>query len=171
MQQLLLYKFRRKKSGGTYSERCCKNKNNSFDVFAYLPENKSCDLENNRIEIGFDDIENMFSYLDAKAKNDFLYGIEERIESEKSYSKKLSVVLCTNRISETLKKCMTALCTQNASPEDYEIIFVNNDYKNKEIKEFAQSFGKINPDLVILLHRLRDFHMHETADCGHRPAK
>ena len=125
------------------------NKNNSFDVFAYLPENKSHCAENDRAEIGFDDIENMFSYLDAKAKNDFLYSIEERIESEKSYSKKLSVVLCTNRISETLKKCMTALCTQNASPEDYEIIFVNNDYKNKEIKELAQSFGKINPYLDI----------------------
>ncbi len=85
-----------------------------------------------------DDVQTMFSFIDAKSKNDMLYGIEGRLQSTDRCEKKLSVVLCTHKISETLKDCLEALCMQDANPEDFEIVFVNNNFKEPALKELVQ---------------------------------
>lgn len=120
-----------------------------FDIYAST-EKKSADFSDNGVkEYVFDDMEAMFCFIEAKAKNDILYKTEERIESEKSFNKKLSAVVCTYRVSETLKKCIKALCNQTADKKDYEIIFVNNDYKNSELKELVQNISAQYPDIDI----------------------
>ncbi len=124
------------------------NKNNAFDIFASL-ESKQPVCVGDAPEYVFDDEQTMFSYLDARAKNDILYGLEERIEAPQGYSKKLSVVLCTHKLSDVLDDCIEALCNQTVSSEDYEIIFVNNDFKNARIKEFVQEKVKKYPDIKI----------------------
>ncbi len=95
-----------------------------------------------------DDIEAMFSFVDAKAKNDMLYALEGRIQ-ENEYTKKLSVVLCTHKMSDTLKDCMEALCNQNADPEAFEIIFVNNNIRETVLKEYVQDVRQKYPFLSI----------------------
>ena len=97
----------------------------------------------------FSDIQAMVSFLDARIKNDLLYKLEEKIESEKNYTKKLSFILCTHRISKVLYECMEALISQDAPKEDYEIVFVNNNFKDDKIKEFVLEAGKNHPDVTI----------------------
>lgn len=86
----------------------------------------------------FDDIQTLFSFLDAKAKNDMLYEMEGRVENPAEPTTKLSVVLCTHKISETLGDCMDALCNQTVDPKDFEIVFVSNNFRDKALKEFVQ---------------------------------
>lgn len=97
----------------------------------------------------FSDTETLVSFLDARVKNDLLYKIEEKIESEKTFSKKLSFILCTHKISDVLYECMDALISQDQDKKDYEIVFVNNNYKDDKIKEFVLDTGKKNPDVTI----------------------
>lgn len=96
-----------------------------------------------------EDIETMFSFIDAKAKNDMLYALEGRLYEAKEYTKKLSVILCTHRITDTLKDCMEALCKQKADPEDFEIVFVNNNIRAVELKEYVQDIRQKYPSLSI----------------------
>lgn len=79
----------------------------------------------------------MFAFLDAKVKNALLYRMEEIIETEKTFEKKLSVILCTHKNSKRLKECLQALCSQSAAAEDYEIVFVNNNFSDTSIKELV----------------------------------
>lgn len=119
-------------------------KKEQFDIFIYVNKN-NISLKDG--EFLFDDTETMFSFLDAKVKNDILYDLERRIEEDKSFSKKLSVILCTHKMSDTLRDCLEALCCQDASKDDYEIIFVSNDPKCRELKELVQNIGKKYPDI------------------------
>lgn len=121
------------------------DKKEGFDFTTALPEYSSNGFEGYIL----DDIETMFSFIDAKAKNDMLYGLEGRLQGEEEYKKKLSVVLCTHKMSETLTACMDALCNQNASPEDFEIIFVNNNIRETALKEYVMSVCKKYPELTI----------------------
>ena len=95
-----------------------------------------------------DDIETMFSFIDAKAKNDMLYALEGRLQ-ETEYTKKLSVILCTHKITTTLKDCMEALCNQNANPDDFEIVFVNNNIRETALKEYVQDIRQKYPKLSV----------------------
>lgn len=120
-----------------------------FDIYASLKKGRA-DFSGDGIkEYVFDDTENMFYFIEAKAKNDILYKLEERIESKKNYSKKLSAVVCTYKASETLKKCVKALCNQTADKNDYEIVFVNNDFENCELKELVQNISAQYPETDI----------------------
>ena len=86
----------------------------------------------------FDDTKTAFSFIDARAKNDMLYEMEGRVENPEPPATKLSVVLCTHKISETLPDCMEALCNQAADPKDFEIVFVSNNFRDNRLKEFVQ---------------------------------
>ena len=97
----------------------------------------------------FSDIETLFSFADAKLKNDLMYEKEAIIESGEKSGKALSFVLCTNKYSDGLKECLLSLANQNCPKEDYEIVFVNNSFEDKKIKELAQSTAKDFPDLCI----------------------
>ncbi len=120
----------------------CEEKDADFDIFSSTLKKEATVRENGCPEYVFDDIQTMFSFVDAKAKNDIVYGLEKQISEEKNYAKKLSIVLCTHKIVPTLSDCFASLCEQSAKPEDYEIVFVNNDFKNKELKEFVQNMRK-----------------------------
>lgn len=124
------------------------NKENQFDIFASI-NYKSPDYIGDNAVYSFEDAETMFSLLDARVKNDVLYSFEERIETEQTYTKKLSVILCTHKLSAVLDDCMEALCNQNAKSDDYEIIFVNNSFKDAQIKEFVQDKSKKYPNIDI----------------------
>lgn len=124
------------------------NKDNKFDIFASLKKGEAGYI-GDAPEYDFDDIQTMFSFIDAKVKNDILYRLEEKIETEQKYEKKLSVILCTHKLSPVLDQCMEALCTQNAQKSDYEIVFVNNNFRDSQIKEFVQEKAKKYPDVDI----------------------
>ena len=120
-------------------------KSENFDFVVALPEYKQQGFDGYVL----DDIETMFSFIDAKAKNSMLYSIEGRLQGEEEYKKKLSVVVCTHKMSQTLKECMDALCNQNASAEEYEIVFVNNNIRETVLKEYVMSLSKEHPELKI----------------------
>ncbi len=116
--------------------------NEGFDIFATTMKEKASKGIDGAKEYAFKDILSLFSFIDAKAKNDILYLLEKRICEEKKYRKKLSIVLCSYKETEILSDCLTALCEQDIDPEGYEIVFVNNDFKNKELMELVQSISK-----------------------------
>lgn len=113
-----------------------------FEFFATTEKDRGCKREGGKKEYAFGDVETLFAFADARAKNDILYSLEKRICEEKEYKKKLSIILCSYKETETLEECFSALCQQNIGPEDYEIIFVNNDFKNEKLKEFVQNACK-----------------------------
>lgn len=86
-------------------------------------------------EYMFDDYTTMLSFLDARAKNDILYMLEGRIECPEAPEKKLSVILCTHKMTDTLIPCLEAICSQTADKADYELIFVNNNFREDSLKE------------------------------------
>lgn len=96
-----------------------------------------------------DDIETMFSFIDAKAKNDMLYALEGRLQETTDLTKKLSVVLCTHKISDTLKACMESLCNQQANPDEFEIVFVNNNIRETALKEYVQEIRQKYPEISV----------------------
>lgn len=120
---------------------CVGGTGDGFDMYAQIGGAPSA-LENGKKQYSFDDAETLFSFADAKMKNDILYGLERRIEEEEEYSKKLSVVLCTHKMTDTLSACLEALCSQSASFDDYEIVFVSNNPKCRGLKELVQKIGK-----------------------------
>ena len=117
--------------------------------FSVMLGGEASEQKGEKKKYAFSDISTLVSFVDAKLKNDLLYRIEETIESEKTYDKKLSFILCTHKISDVLYECMDALVSQDAPKEDYEIVFVNNNYKDNKIKEFVLDVGKNHPDVTI----------------------
>lgn len=107
------------------------------------------EIENKEKIYGFEDIKTLVSFCDAKVKNDLLYDLEETIEEEKTYEKKLSFILCTHKLSDVLYECMDALLNQDAEKSDYEIVFVNNNYKEEKIKEFIDETINNHPEVSI----------------------
>lgn len=122
-------------------------KKSDFDILASLGDESSSDKEFK--EYVFEDMTVMLSFLDAKAKNDILYSLEEKIENPEPHERRLSVVLCTHKMSETLKDCIEAICSQNAHKADFELVFVNNDFRNTNLKELVQEFGAKYRDMNI----------------------
>ncbi len=119
----------------------------SFDILCSIGSKSVLDWENP--EYVFEDVATMFSFLDARAKNDMLYRLEGRIESEENFEKKLSVILCTHKMTDTLRDCITAICSQTAAKSDYELVFVNNSFRDDSLKELVQEFKKEYTDLDI----------------------
>ena len=64
--------------------------------------------------------------LETLARTELLRRFEARIESEKAYAKKLSVIVCTCGKSEVLEECMQSLCNQEDARGEYEILLVDN---------------------------------------------
>ncbi len=113
----------------------CETVSDKFRIYGKMSDNLEYICRKG--EYLFDHMTAAFSFLDARARNDMLYDMEGRVENPREATKKLSVVLCTHKISETLSDCMEALCNQTENPENYEIIFVNNNFRDKSLKEFA----------------------------------
>lgn len=118
-----------------------------FDILAKIGGAVENDWDNP--EYAFDDAKTMLSFLDARVKNDLLYDMEGRIENPEEPKKRLSVILCTHKMSETLKDCLMSICNQTADKRDYELVFVNNSFRDNEIKEYVQSVKAESPDLEI----------------------
>ncbi len=102
-----------------------------------------------RPEYSFEDMTTMLSFLDARAKNDMLYRLEGIIEYPEEFEKRLSVVLCTHKMSDTLKACLDAICNQTADKRDYELIFVNNSFRDNRLKELVQDIKAQYGDLDV----------------------
>ncbi len=125
------------------------NERDGFDILAASDINGAKILEDGRKVYGFADYETMFSYLDAKAKNDFLYALEGRIETNEEPKKKLSVILCTHKVTDTLKPCLEAICNQDIDKSLMELVFVNNNFKDSELKEMVQALKQEYAELDI----------------------
>ena len=119
----------------------------------------------------FKDTETMFSFMDARAKNDMLYQMEGRVENAPEPERKLSVILCTHKISDTLEDCLEALCNQTANPRDYEIVFVNNNFRNEELKEYVQNFCAKYPNISISYITAPQIGLSYARNCGMWAAK
>ncbi len=118
-----------------------------FDILCGIGDKTPEERQNP--EYMFEDIGTMFSFLDAKAKNDMLYRLEGIIENDEAFEKKLSVILCTHKMSDTLKDCIAAICNQTAKKSDYELVFVNNSFRDDSLKELVQEFKKQYAELDI----------------------
>lgn len=91
------------------------------------------------------DLKTAIKIVDYKLKNDHLYKIEEEIESEQKFTKKLSVIICTYKRTEKLVNVLKSLISQTMPVELYELIVVNNDYKNVEVKDLVDElFGHVS---------------------------
>ncbi len=119
----------------------------NFDILCGIGSSADTNWENS--EYKFDDMTTMLSFLDARAKNDMLYRLEGIIENPEDFEKRLSVVLCTYKMTDTLKACLDAICNQTASKQDFEIVFVNNDFRNTELKELVQEISAKYTDLDV----------------------
>lgn len=119
-----------------------------FDITAYVGQEKSLAASNKHTYV-FSDMETAASYIDIKLKNDLLYRLEELIESDKTYKKKLSFMLCTCKISPVLKECMDALANQTLDKSEYEIVLVDNSCEDFGIKELALDMQKKYPELTV----------------------
>ncbi len=122
-------------------------KREQFDILAAIGNQADNNFE--MPEYRFADMTTMLSFLDARAKNDYLYRLEEIIETPQTFNKKLSVILCTYKMSDTLKDCINAICNQTASHDCYELVFVNNDFRETSLKELVQEFKAQYKDLEI----------------------
>ncbi len=120
-----------------------------FDIYAATSMDGAKLHDDGRKTYGFKDTKTMFSYLDAKAKNDILYGMEAKIEDGDEPTKKLSIILCTHKMTDTLKPCLDAICKQDITPEDFELVFANNSFKDMELKELVQGIKAEYPDIDI----------------------
>lgn len=120
-----------------------------FDIYASLVKDKAERTADGTPVYAFSDAESMLCFVEAKAKNDILYKLEERIEEKKEFKKKVSAIVCTYRASDTLEECLEALCGQTADKNDYEIVFVNNAYENTALKELAQKISAEHSDTDI----------------------
>lgn len=118
---------------------CVNAETRGFDIYASTSIDGAGVDNDGKKTYGFADVQTMFSYLDAKAKNDILYGIEGRIEAGDVPTKRLSIVLCTHKMNDTLVPCLEAICNQDIDPKEFEIIFVSNSFKDMELKETVQS--------------------------------
>lgn len=123
------------------------SKKAEFDVIAKLGTDAA--VSQNKPEYAFDDIRTMFSFLDAKIKNDILYDMERKIEEPEEAKHKLSVILCTHKMSDTLRACLDSICGQSADKKDFELVFVNNNFRDNQIKELVQTVKANNPDLEV----------------------
>ena len=124
------------------------NKNaENFDILCGIGDKADNNWETP--EYRFEDMATMLSFLDARAKNDMLYAMEGRIENPEEFEKKLSVILCTHKMSESLRACLNAICNQTAERKDYELVFVNNSFRDNDIKELVQGIKAENPELDI----------------------
>jgi len=92
-------------------------------------------------ELIFDDVKTAFAFIDSKARNEMLCLIEEWSESTEKPKVRLSVVVCTQSLTDEPEKCIEALCRQTAKTDSYEIIVVNGDFRDNGLKEFVQELG------------------------------
>jgi glycosyltransferase involved in cell wall biosynthesis len=89
------------------------------------------------------DNEVLFSLINTKVKNDHLYQIEAEIESEQVFDKELTVVLCTYQRSSKLVNSIKSVIEQTLDKESYEIIIVNNDFRNDEIRSLIDDLRSV----------------------------
>lgn len=118
---------------------CADGNADGFDIYVSTDKEWASLREDGKKVYAFADIETMLSFLDARAKNDMLYALEGRIETDREYSKRLSVIVCTHKKSDTLEECLEAICNQTARESEYELIFVNNSFGDKSLKETVQT--------------------------------
>ncbi len=118
-----------------------------FDILCEISGYDEVNQKNDRY--CFADITTMFSFLDARARNDMLYRLEGRIENPEEFAKRLSVIVCTHKMTSTLRDCLEAICNQTADRRDYELVFVNNSFRDNELKELVQDIKAKNADVDI----------------------
>ena len=96
-----------------------------------------------------ENLQAMFSLLDAKIKNELLYRMEGVIESEKRYEKRISAIVCTTGVSISLSDCLESLCNQDYNPDNFEIILVNNSPSNESVRDVVDKMRKTYPQVEI----------------------
>lgn len=70
--------------------------------------------------------ETAFTFLDIKAKNNFLYSMEGRIESERNFCKEISIVLPFEGNEKEFILALSSLKNQNVEKGKFEIIVTGN---------------------------------------------
>lgn len=67
-----------------------------------------------------------FAFIDIKAKNNFLYSMEGRIEAERQFCKEISIVLPFWENESDFIKALCSLKNQNVEKGEFEIIVTSN---------------------------------------------
>ena len=86
-------------------------------------------------------LDSIFGFLNSKIKNKKLYELEEMVHNDQ-HTKKVSVIICTHRENETLKRAIESVLNQSFSKNDYEVVLVNNDFRNKNINNLIKEYRK-----------------------------
>lgn len=82
----------------------------------------------------------LFSFADAKIKNNLLYRLEGMIENEEENEKKISIIICTYLRGEKLIDALWSCLRQSFSKKEYEIIIVDNAPFKSGIKDEIMAF-------------------------------
>lgn len=84
----------------------------------FLPDHKGW--------FSFTSVETAFTFIDIKAKNNFLYSMEGRIETERIYCKEISIILPFGGNEKEFIMALNSLKNQNVETEKFEIIVTGN---------------------------------------------
>ncbi len=75
---------------------------------------------------GSQDIQNLATAVDIFARSRFLSLIGQEIYQQPVAQYKISVIICTHRGGSDLESVLRAIANQSMSPQDYEVIIVDN---------------------------------------------
>jgi glycosyltransferase involved in cell wall biosynthesis len=93
----------------------------------------------------------LFGLLDIRAHAHHFRKIAAYVSHPDPQSKKISVVISTYRRPAALREALGSVFAQTLSPEDYEVIVVNNDVHDRLIRDSIKDFQKeLYPPLRLL---------------------
>lgn len=115
----------------------------NYDFYISTDRNaKEKEIDHEKGWFQIEDISTLFSFIDTKAKDMMLRRIEDEAMSEKEESLKLSAIICTYKRTDNLVNVLNSLLTQTEDRKNFEILVVNNDYKNQELLDLVNALKK-----------------------------
>lgn len=105
-------------------------------------------LNGHRGWFSFKSGEAFFAFIDAKAKNKFLYSMEKHMINPPQYTRKLSVILPYIEEDKNFIYTVKSLLEQDVSPEDYELVLVGLDENKAVLQNMVSAINRENRNIV-----------------------
>jgi glycosyltransferase involved in cell wall biosynthesis len=103
-----------------------------------------------------EDLVTLISAVDIQCRSQQLRQIELEASKPQGNNLKISVVICTYRRNEGLKKSLGAIAHQSFTQSDYEVLVVDNDPGSSRLSSFIDEIRQTdfheNPDHLRLVH-------------------
>ena len=95
------------------------------------------------------DVKGAFDIIQIYCKAKWFFELIKDQRTQKKYAKKATIVLCTYKRVDAAKQALKAMLGQQMNPNEYEILIVNNNPSDKQMREFSQKvqYTKGKPNL------------------------